>query len=54
MTEAMSVNNISEILPGVKTAAIGGHVRPDGDCIGSCMALYLYLRKNYPEIRTDI
>ena len=48
------MNNISEILPGVKTAAIGGHVRPDGDCIGSCMALYLYLRKNYPEIRTDI
>ena len=48
------INNISEVLTGVKTAAIGGHVRPDGDCIGSCVGLYLYLRRNYPEIRTDI
>lgn len=29
--------------------AICGHVRPDGDCVGSCMALYLYLRNKYPE-----
>ena len=25
---------------------ISGHVRPDGDCIGSCLALYRYLKKN--------
>ncbi len=48
------MNNISEILPGVRTAAIGGHVRPDGDCIGSTLGLYLYMRRNYPEIETDI
>lgn len=29
--------------------AICGHVRPDGDCVGSCMALYLYIKKLYPE-----
>ena len=48
------INNISEVLTGVKTAAIAGHVRPDGDAIGSCMGLYLYLKRNFPEIRTDI
>ena len=48
------IGNISEVLEGVKTVGIGGHVRPDGDCIGSCLALYLYLRRNYPEIDTDI
>ena len=48
------INNISDVLAGVKTAAIGGHVRPDGDCIGSCVGLYLYLKRNFPEIRTDI
>lgn len=31
---------------------IGGHLRPDGDCIGSAMGLYLYLSKMYP--RADI
>ncbi|MCM1244928.1 MAG: bifunctional oligoribonuclease/PAP phosphatase NrnA [Roseburia sp.] len=29
------------------TIAIGGHVRPDGDCIGSCMGLYCYIMDNY-------
>ena len=52
--EALMIDNISEVLDGVKTVGIGGHVRPDGDCIGSCLALYLYLRRNYPEIETDI
>lgn len=29
--------------------AISGHVRPDGDAIGSSMGLYYYLADNYPE-----
>ena len=32
-----------------ETIAIGGHVRPDGDCIGSCMGLFRYIKKNYPD-----
>lgn len=28
---------------------IGGHLRPDGDCISSCLALYQYLKKSLPE-----
>ena len=43
------MKNISEILENVKTVGIGGHIRPDGDCIGSCMGLYLYIRKYFPD-----
>lgn len=38
-----------EIVSKAKTIAIGGHVRPDGDCVGSCMAIYNYLRENYRD-----
>lgn len=37
-------------LRGAKTVAIAGHVRPDGDCAGSCLATYNYIRRYYPEI----
>lgn len=45
---------IEDYLQDVKTVGIGGHIRPDGDCIGSCMAMYLYLTKNYPELMVDV
>lgn len=45
---------LDEILQGVKRAGIAGHVRPDGDCTGSCLALYQYLRMYYPEVSTDV
>lgn len=48
------MKNIAEVLNGVKTMGIGGHVRPDGDCVGSCMALYLYIKKYFPEIQADV
>ena len=41
---------LAEALNGVKTVAIGGHVRPDGDCVGACSGLYHYLTENYPEL----
>lgn len=28
---------------------IAGHLRPDGDCTGSCVATYRYLKDLYPE-----
>lgn len=31
------MKKIDEILNGVSCMAIAGHVRPDGDCIGSCL-----------------
>ena len=45
---------IDRFLDGVRTAAIAGHVNPDGDCIGSCMGMYLYLRDNFPDIRAEV
>lgn len=48
------MKQITEVLKNVKSIAISGHVRPDGDCIGACMGLYLYLNKTVPEIVTRI
>lgn len=45
---------LENILEGKTCAAISGHVRPDGDCVGSCMGLYLYLKEQYPNIHTDV
>ena len=41
--------NILEEVKGAKTIGISGHIRPDGDCVGSVMGLYLYLKKACPE-----
>ena len=39
----------------IHTAAIAGHVHPDGDCIGSCCGLYLYLKRHFPGLtRLDL
>lgn len=38
----------------VKTVAIAGHVRPDGDCVGSCLATYNYITTWFPEIQADV
>lgn len=41
--------NILEEVKEAKTIGISGHIRPDGDCVGSVMALYLYLQKACPD-----
>ena len=41
-------------LQNVKTVAISGHIRPDGDCVGSCLGVWNYLREQYPEIEADV
>ena len=48
------MENLASQLEQVETVAIAGHVRPDGDCIGSCMGLYLYLKENEPDIKCDV
>ena len=48
------MEKIANELAEVNTVAIAGHVRPDGDCVGSCMGLYLYLKENYPDIAADV
>ena len=48
------MKKLDEILEGVRTVAVAGHVNPDGDCVGSAMGVYLYLRDNFPRIQTDV
>lgn len=48
------MKNINEIIGDAKTVGIAGHVRPDGDCVGSCMSLYNYLKKNRPDIQVKV
>ena len=48
------MKNIEEVLDGVRTMGIAGHLRPDGDAVGSTMALYLYICLYHPEIEADI
>ena len=45
---------LTEVLRGKQTVALAGHIRPDGDSIGSSVGLYLYLKENFPQIQTDI
>ena len=46
----INLENITKELIAAKKIAIAGHIRPDGDCIGSCTALYLYLMNNCHEL----
>lgn len=48
------MNKLAPYLDGVKTVGIAGHVNPDGDCVGSTLSMYLYLKQYYPNIRTDL
>ncbi len=48
------MKSINEILDGVKSVAITGHIRPDGDCAGSTLGLYNYLKDNFTELNVDI
>ncbi len=47
-------DKIGGYLENVTTAVIAGHTRPDGDCAGSTLALYNYLRDNYPQVHVDL
>ena len=48
------IDNFNELLSNSKTVAISGHIRPDGDCVGSCMAMYNYVATYYPKIEVHV
>ena len=48
------MNNLDEKLLGVESVGITGHVRPDGDCAGSTLAVYNYIATYYPEIKVEL
>lgn len=48
------MNNLDVFLEQAGTVAIAGHIRPDGDCVGSCLATYNYIKTYYPDVRVDL
>ncbi|SEF38552.1 DHH family phosphoesterase [Lachnospira multipara] len=46
--------NILDELKDAKIVGITGHVRPDGDCVGSTMGLYNFLKVNRPDLDVRI
>ncbi len=45
---------IADEIRDAETIGISGHIRPDGDCVGSCMALYLYIKKVFPGKKVEL
>lgn len=45
---------LEDELRGITSVAIAGHVRPDGDCAGSCLALFNYIKENFSHIKADV
>ena len=45
---------LDDFLKNTNTLAIFGHVRPDGDCVGSTLALYNYILDNFPNIKVQV
>lgn len=48
------MKNLDELLLGKETVGIAGHVRPDGDCVGSCLAVYNYICTYYPDMKVSL
>jgi len=48
------ITKIDNLLHNVNKVAISGHVRPDGDCVGSCLGLYNYITDNYKDIEVRV
>ena len=48
------VKQLSEVLEGAVSVGIAGHVKPDGDCVGSCLSVYNYIQKIYPQAKPEI
>lgn len=48
------MNDFLREIERAETIVILGHIRPDGDCVGSCLGVYNYVLDNYPDKTVDI
>lgn len=48
------MNDFLKEIEKADSIVILGHLRPDGDCVGSCLGLYNYLLDNYPDKIVDV
>lgn len=47
-------SSLIKAIEGAGRIGISGHGRPDGDCVGSCLGLYNYIKDVYPEKEVTI
>lgn len=45
----MTSNDFKKIIGNSNSIGIAGHVRPDGDCVGSTLAVYNYIASAFPD-----
>ncbi len=48
------MNDLLTMVESANSIGISGHVRPDGDCVGSCLGLYNYLKESYGDKTIDV
>lgn len=48
------MKHFQDLLAGAKEVAIAGHVRPDGDCVGSCLGLSNYIQDNFKGVNVTV
>ena len=44
------LEKIEKIIAGKKKIGLAGHIKPDGDCVGACTALYTYLTEHDKQL----
>ncbi len=48
------MSDLKQIISQAEHIMVAGHIRPDGDCVGSCVAVYHYIRHVFPEKSVDV
>lgn len=48
------MNDLLSMITAANSIGISGHIRPDGDCVGSCLGLYNYINESYKEKEVDV
>lgn len=43
------MENLDALIAQADSIGLSGHIRPDGDCVGSTLAVYNYIKNNYPN-----
>ena len=52
--EECTMKRLDDYIADADTIVISGHVRPDGDCIGSTLGCRHYIAANYPEKQVSV
>jgi len=50
MSRMRKMSRLTDLIEDAGSIAIIGHIRPDGDDLGSCLGLYNYIKDNYPDV----